>query len=83
MVRVYEERSGNQMPVHLVDFIDDAYPSSSIYAESLFYARSFFMVAGGVCVSSMANAVRARETLFGQYLFTHHPRYKNTADAAC
>ncbi|MEZ4627368.1 MAG: arginine deiminase family protein [Eubacteriales bacterium] len=36
------------------------------------------MIDGGVCISSMANNVRARETLFGQYLFTHHPLYKNT-----
>jgi len=80
MVRgVRKSDLGNQMPVHLVDYIDDAYPFFVDPMPNLYFTRDpFFMVAGGVCVSSMANAVRARETLFGQYLFTHHPRYKNT-----
>jgi len=64
---------------HLVDYIDDAYPFYVDPMPNLYFTRDpFFMVDGGVCVSSMANAVRARETLFGQYLFTHHPLYKNT-----
>lgn len=64
---------------HLVDYIDDAYPFFVDPMPNLYFTRDpFFMVSGGVCVSSMANAVRARETLFGQYLFTHHPLYKNT-----
>ena len=80
MVRgVRKSDLGNQMPVHLVDYIDDAYPFFVDPMPNLYFTRDpFFMVAGGVCVSSMANAVRARETLFGQYLFTHHPRYNNT-----
>jgi len=64
---------------HLVDYIDDAYPFYVDPMPNLYFTRDpFFMVDGGVCISSMANAVRARETLFGQYLFTHHPLYKNT-----
>jgi len=80
MVRgVRKSDLGNQMPVHLVDYIDDAYPVFVDPMPNLYFTRDpFFMGAGGVCVSSMANAGRARETLFGQYLFTHHPRYKNT-----
>ena len=80
MVRgVRKSDLGNQTPAHLVDYIDDAYPFFVDPMPNLYFTRDpFFMVAGGVCVSSMANAVRARETLFGQYLFTHHPRYKNT-----
>ena len=46
---------------------------------NLYFTRDpFFMVGTGVCMSSMANVVRARETLFGQYLFTRHPVYRDT-----
>ncbi len=81
MVRgVRKSDLGNQTPVHLVDYIDDAYPFFVDPMPNLYFTRDpFFMVAGGVCLSSMANAVRARETLFGQYLFTHHPLYQNTS----
>ena len=64
---------------HLVDYIDDAYPFYVDPMPNLYFTRDpFFMVGDGVCISSMANAVRARETLFGQYLFTKHPVYQNT-----
>ena len=80
MVRgVRKSDLGSREPIHLVDYIDDAYPFFVDPMPNLYFTRDpFFMVDGGVCVSSMANAVRARETLFGQYLFTHHPLYKHT-----
>jgi arginine deiminase len=80
MVRgVRKSDLGKREHRHLVDYIDDAYPFFVDPMPNLYFTRDpFFMVAGGVCVSSMANAVRARETLFGQYLFTHHPLYKST-----
>lgn len=80
MVRgVRKSDLGTGEPCHLVDYIDDAYPFFVDPMPNLYFTRDpFFMVDGGVCVSSMANAVRARETLFGQYLFTHHPLYRNT-----
>ena len=70
---------GRREKKHLVDYIDDAYPFFVDPMPNLYFTRDpFFMVDGGVCISSMATAVRARETLFGQYLFTKHPLYKNT-----
>jgi arginine deiminase len=64
---------------HLVDYIDDAYPFFVDPMPNLYFTRdAFFTLDSGVCLSSMANAVRARETLFGQYLFTKHPVYRNT-----
>ena len=80
MVRgVRKSDLGTEEPRHLVDYIDDAYPFFVDPMPNLYFTRDpFFMIDGGVCVSSMANAVRARETLFGQYLFTHHPLYRNT-----
>ena len=85
MVRgVRKSDLGNRQPIHLVDYIDDAYPFFVDPMPNLYFTRDpFFMVDGGVCVSSMANAVRARETLFGQYLFTHHPLYQNTPMLHC
>lgn len=80
MVRgVRKSDLGSRDPIHLVDYIDDAYPFFVDPMPNLYFTRDpFFTIDGGVCVSSMANAVRARETLFGQYLFTHHPLYKQT-----
>ena len=80
MVRgVRKSDLGSRQPIHLVDYIDDAYPFFVDPMPNLYFTRDpFFMVDGGVCISSMANAVRARETLFGHYLFTHHPLYKRT-----
>ena len=80
MVRgVRKSELGARGPMHLVDYIDDAYPFFVDPMPNLYFTRDpFFMVDGGVCISSMANTVRARETLFGQYLFTHHPLYQHT-----
>ena len=67
---------GRREPKRLVDYIDDAYPFYVDPMPNLYFTRDpFFMVGSGVCMSSMANPVRARETLFGQYLFTKHPVY--------
>ncbi|NLI53279.1 MAG: arginine deiminase [Clostridiales bacterium] len=70
---------GRRGQKHLVDYIDDAYPFYVDPMPNLYFTRDpFFMVDGGVCISSMANTVRARETLFGRYLFQKHPIYRHT-----
>lgn len=80
MVRgVRKSDLGRREQRHLVDYIDDAYPFFADPMPNLYFTRdAFFNVGTGVCISSMANAVRARETLFGQYLFTRHPVYRDT-----
>ncbi len=80
MVRgVRKSDLGKREHRHLVDYIDDAYPFFVDPMPNLYFTRdAFFTIDGGVCLSSMANAVRARETLFGQYLFTKHPVYRDT-----
>jgi len=76
-VRKSDIRAGAR--THLVDFIDDAYPFYVDPMPNLYFMRDpFFTLGRGVCLSSMANQVRARETLFGQYLFAHHPLYRET-----
>ncbi len=63
---------------HLVDYIDDAYPFLVDPMPNMYFTRdAFFMIGSGVCISRMANEVRQRETLFGEYLFNYHPVYKN------
>ncbi len=80
MVRgVRKSDLGKRERRHLVDYIDDAYPFFVDPMPNLYFTRdAFFTLDGGVCLSSMANTVRARETLFGQYLFTKHPVYQKT-----
>ncbi len=80
MVRgIRKTELGKHERKHLVDYIDDAYPFYVDPMPNLYFTRDpFFMVGNGVCISSMANHVRARETLFGYYLFTNHPLYKHT-----
>ncbi len=80
MVRgVRKSDLGRRGQKHLVDYIDDAYPFYVDPMPNLYFTRDpFFTIGGGVCISSMANTVRARETLFGQYIFQKHPLYKNT-----
>ena len=76
---VRKSELGCRKPRHLVDYIDDAYPFFVDPMPNLYFTRDpFFMVGGGVCLSSMANAVRARETLFGKVLFANHPVYRDT-----
>lgn len=80
MVRgIRKTELGKHERAHLVDYIDDAYPFYIDPMPNLYFTRDpFFMIGNGVCISSMANRVRARETLFGHYLFTNHQLYRNT-----
>lgn len=63
---------------HLVDYIDDDYPFLVDPMPNMYFTRDpFFNVADGVCISSMANLVRQRETLFGDFIFRYHPVFRN------
>ncbi len=47
---------------------------------NLYFTRDPFATIGqGVSVNRMYAETRNRETLFGQYIFDHHPEYKGTA----
>ena len=44
---------------------------------NLYFTRDpFAVVGGGVTIHRMHTKTRNRETLFGKYIFEHHPRYK-------
>ncbi|MBR0425915.1 MAG: arginine deiminase [Clostridia bacterium] len=62
---------------HLVDYIDESYPFCVDPMPNLYFTRDpFSCIDRGVMISTMANVVRARETLFYKYIFKYHPVYK-------
>ena len=62
---------------HLIDYIDESYPFCVDPMPNLYFTRDpFSCIDSGVMISTMANVVRARETLFYKYIFKYHPVYK-------
>ena len=62
---------------HLIDYTDENYPFCVDPMPNLYFTRDpFSCLDTGVMISTMANAVRARETLFYKYIFKYHPVYK-------
>ena len=62
---------------HLVDYIDESYPFCVDPMPNLYFTRDpFSCIDRGVMISTMANVVRARETLFYKYIFNYQPVYK-------
>lgn len=63
--------------IHLIDYIDESYPFCIDPMPNLYFTRDpFSCIDRGVMISTMANEVRARETLFYKYIFKYHPVYK-------
>ncbi|MBQ7262777.1 MAG: arginine deiminase [Synergistaceae bacterium] len=63
----------------LVDFVDTDYPFVTDPMPNLYFTRDpFAMVGSGVSLNHMWSHVRGRETLFGKYIFEHHPRFRGT-----
>ncbi len=61
----------------LSDHIRD-YPFVTDPMPNLYFTRDPFSVIGsGVAVSRMFAATRSRETIYGEYIFNHHPVYGN------
>ncbi len=62
---------------HLIDYTDETYPFCVDPMPNLYFTRDpFSCLDSGVMISTMANVVRARETLFYKYIFKYHPVYK-------
>mgnify|MGYP001711269706 CR=1 FL=1 len=62
---------------NLTDYLDDYYPFVLDPIPNLYFTRDpFAVVGGGVTIHRMHTKTRNRETLFGKYIFEHHPRYK-------
>ena len=62
---------------HLIDYVEESYPFCVDPMPNLYFTRDpFSSLDQGVMISTMANEVRARETLFYHYIFKYHPVYK-------
>ena len=58
-------------------FGETDYPFLVDPMPNLYFTRDpFAVVGGGVAIHKMHTKTRNRETLFGKYIFEHHPRYK-------
>ena len=67
--------------VRLGDYLSDAgddYPFAVDPLPNLYFTRDPFATIGtGVSIHKMHTSTRNRETLFGKFIFQHHPVYKN------
>ena len=56
----------------------DDYPFAVDPLPNLYFTRDPFATIGtGVSIHNMHTATRNRETLFGKFIFEHHPEYRN------
>lgn len=63
----------------LADILDSDYPFLVDPMPNLYFTRDPFATLGhGVSINHMYAETRNRETLYGQYIFQYHPRYKGT-----
>ena len=57
---------------------EDEYPFAVDPLPNLYFTRDPFATIGtGVSIHKMHTATRNRETLFGKFIFAHHPIYRN------
>ena len=62
----------------LTAFGGEDYPFLVDPMPNLYFTRDpFAVVGGGVAIHRMHTKTRNRETLYGTYIFEHHPRYKD------
>jgi len=58
--------------------VENEYPFAVDPMPNLYFTRDPFATIGtGVSIHKMHTATRNRETLFGKFIFEHHPAYKN------
>ena len=69
----------NQSLGSLLSLLENDYPFLTDPMPNLYFTRDpFASVGSGVTIHRMRNHVRTRESLFGRYIFSYHPLYKNT-----
>lgn len=60
----------------LTDLVESNYPFAIDPMPNLYFTRDPFATIGnGVSLNHMFSETRNRETLYGKYIFTHHPEY--------
>ena len=70
-----------KQPTSLMDLVDDDYPFVSDPMPNLYFTRDpFAMIGNGVSINRMYSETRNRETIYGEYIFAHHPMLKGTPE---
>lgn len=64
--------------ISLADMAESNYPFIVDPMPNLYFTRDpFAVIGGGVSLNHMRTVTRNRETIFGKYIFMHHPRFKD------
>ena len=70
-------KQGGRLSDHLSG-LEEGYPFAVDPMPNLYFTRDPFATIGtGVSIHKMHTATRNRETLFGKFIFEHHPDYRN------
>lgn len=76
---VRKEELRHIKPKSLGDMVKNPYPFYLDPIPNMYFQRDPFAAIGnGVSLNVMANETRNRETLFAQYIFNYHPKFKET-----
>ena len=77
-VRKSQLKSGSARLADYLSAVEDHYPFAVDPMPNLYFTRDPFATIGtGVSIHKMHTVTRSRETLFGKFIFEHHPLYKN------
>ena len=62
----------------LVDLVSDASKMVVAPMPNLYFTRdNFAMIGNGVSINRMYSVTRSRETIYGEYIFKHHPDFRD------
>ena len=65
----------------LVDLVSESSKMVVAPMPNLYFTRDpFAMIGNGVSINRMYSETRNRETIYGEYIFTHHPLLKGTPE---
>lgn len=65
--------------ITLADLVDEGYPFVTDPLPNLYFTRDPFASIGDkVSLNKMFSVTRSRETIYGEYIFNYHPRFKET-----
>lgn len=78
MAGVRKEELKNYHRTSLFDQVNDTYPFVCDPMPNLYFTRDPFATIGhGITLNHMRTETRNRETIFAQYIFKYHPRFKD------
>lgn len=76
-IRTHDIKIGNRQSV--IDMLEDEYPFYTDPMPNILFQRDPFATIGkGVAINKMYTDTRQRETIFCDYMFNYHPRFKNS-----